>query len=520
METLLDIANKIFKGGSMILGKNKNKKNKNWFNKHKEHSHFNDKKGKKMGYDAAYLRQSAELDNKESKNTSNFKSTYVAPAKAPAPTCTPEETMFIWDYLNDVQFGVLKTDALTKLNTWFIAGNGKWLIQKNKALFAGLKKSNEGIPTLPESKLSNAFISLTYGKIPQEILNQIVAFFRAVMAKHGGSEAFCQVYWDLQESKYVVHVPSQVVSGAAVRYDATKNLDKSNPERYVFVYECHSHNSMSAFWSGTDNADENDLRVYGVFGKLNNEKWEHKQRTIVGEQDIDVPLELIFDIRETEPQYLITINPETVVTVAQSAITVDETPRYNVKLSETETVAVEQSQIRKIDVRPSFPSNWLEEVNTPPARAQVQTTYQSQYQSRNWSGGSHLMPKHDASDEVDPVTGEVTGPGEDDPAGFELLAHDVVEQIEDLTNGFEDAGTSVEFFEALEARRLLYPLKNQLLAYLGEFEALGGTEEDYGSESTDSGTGNEDDESVPAWLLPQHDTYSTGHGYGYGSSLV
>lgn len=494
----------------------KNKKNKKWWNKNKEHSHYNDKKGKDMSYDAAYLRQSADMDNKAGKNPSKHNTqghTWTPAVKtAPAPTCTPEETMFIWDYLNDVQFGVLNTDALTKLNTWFIAGNGKWLVQKNKALFAGLKKSDEGLPTLPNSKLSTAFISLAYGKIPHAILENIIAFFRAVMAKHGGSEAFCQVYWDLQESKYIVHVPSQTVSGAAVRYDATKNLDKASPERYIFVYECHSHNSMSAFWSGVDNADENDLRVYGVFGKLNLDKWEHKQRTIVGEQDIDVPLELVFDIRETEPQYLVTVNPETVLTVGQSSISVDETPRFHVKVSESETVTVDQTQIRKIEVRPTFPTAWLEEVNTPPARAQVQTSYQSSYQSKNWSGGnSHLMPK-----DVDPSNGEIADEPNDVP-GFDLMAHDVVEQIEDLTNGFEDAATSVEFFEALEARRLLYPLKNQLLAYLGEFEALGGNQDDYGSESDNTGA---DAGNVPAWLLPQHDQYATGHGYGYGSSFV
>src|SRR5690606_38499362 len=120
-------------------------------------------------------------------------------------------------------------------------------------------------------------------------------FFREIMKRYRDAEAFVQVYWDLQEGKYICHVPKQRISKGSVNYDATENLDAVNSERYVFVYECHSHNSMGAFWSGTDNADEKELRIYGVFGMLHTEDYKQLHRFFVNEKAVSVGLDLIFD---------------------------------------------------------------------------------------------------------------------------------------------------------------------------------------------------------------------------------
>ncbi|MDD3412553.1 MAG: hypothetical protein PHY47_00990 [Lachnospiraceae bacterium] len=490
------------------MGKHKRNKNKhkNWKNKNKDfqHSHYDDKKGNSMAYNPSHLR------NSSGKNWDGGSSQSFQERKAPTPEPKEEiaipiaDQMFVWNFCNDVQVGTLDLSALTKVNTWYIAGNGKWLIQKNKALFAGLKKSDVGLDTLPKVNLSEAFIKLAYGKIPESILNQIIAFFKAVMAKHSGSEAFCQVYWDIQESKYMIHVPKQQVSGAAVRYDATLNLDKIEPERYVFVYECHSHNSMGAFWSGTDNADENDLRVYGVFGRLNTDKWEHKHRTIVGKEEIDCGLDLVFDVKP-EPTYKVTTVDRTVI-VPQSAITLAET--YKVRIGE-EVISVEASDIQKIEPSKDFPTEWMNEVSG----------YRSNYQGTGSYAGSPYLPRNYKNESTE----EVTETGSDDPAGFFLMAEELAEKIDDLTNGFEDMGTCAEFFDALDSRRLLYPLKTQLQAYLGDFPI-----EDENEEGTDRDQiealrqmAQEDNESgktdhlnyndFPSWAMP---------GYGdetYGS---
>jgi hypothetical protein len=114
----------------------------------------------------------------------------------------------------------------------------------------------------------------------------------------GEAEAFCQVYYDTKEKEYVVHVPEQTVSKASVNYDATKNLSEVDSERYIFVYEVHSHNTMGAFWSGTDNADEKDTRFYGVLGNLDKETIGEKYRYMIMGKEVEVKKEHIFDFTE------------------------------------------------------------------------------------------------------------------------------------------------------------------------------------------------------------------------------
>lgn len=52
--------------------------------------------------------------------------------------------------------------------------------------------------------------------------------------------------------------------------------------------------TMGAFFSGTDDADEKETRVFGVFGKLNTGACEYKFRVSVGGQHVPIELEEIF----------------------------------------------------------------------------------------------------------------------------------------------------------------------------------------------------------------------------------
>ena len=177
------------------------------------------------------------------------------------PKISVQDQVNFWHLLTDVQYGKFDAEALAKLNTWVVAGDGTWLVQKKKSGYHGVRKSQFEIPTLPDAKIPEAFFDMTYGKIPIEILLQVVAFFREIMKRHNNAEAFVQIYWDLEEQKYVVHIPKQQVSGGSVRYDADENLSVVSKKRYVFVYEAHSHNSMNTFWSSVDDADEKELRI-------------------------------------------------------------------------------------------------------------------------------------------------------------------------------------------------------------------------------------------------------------------
>jgi len=200
---------------------------------------------------------------------------------------------------NSYTVGSYKDIVLDKLHNHIFQGDGDYLIVNNKIGKFIVKMNDAKRPGLPEEFKGNK-IQLKVPKIPKKIYYQILAFFQDIASTMGNSEAFIQVYFDKTINKYVCNVPEQTVSGASVLYDATKNLNELDRSRYVFVFEIHSHNSMSAFWSGTDNADEKETKFYGVFGKVNEEKHEEKFRFMVMGKQIDVNKEHIFDFSDEE----------------------------------------------------------------------------------------------------------------------------------------------------------------------------------------------------------------------------
>jgi len=101
-------------------------------------------------------------------------------------------------------------------------------------------------------------------KIPMDMLHQVIAFFRSFIQKDNVVEAMVNLLWDRQEMKYTVHVPEQIVSKASVKASPSEFDD----DRYLHVADIHSHNTMSAKFSATDNEDEKATRLYFVIGRL------------------------------------------------------------------------------------------------------------------------------------------------------------------------------------------------------------------------------------------------------------
>lgn len=212
-----------------------------------------------------------------------------------------EAQAMVWKSLNAVHYGKFQEEDLGPMHNWLIQGETTYLIHKNRIGMFGVKHSDKGLPGLPTMVTAPAFIKLYVPKIPEYIYRQIISFFRAVMDKVSNSEAFAQVYWDTEERKYVVHIPDQEVSGARVKYDTSKNLNAIDSQRYIFVFECHSHNSMAAFFSGVDDADEKETRIYGVFGRLDKDLHEEKFRVVVNGHYLTLSAKQIFDIDEPKP---------------------------------------------------------------------------------------------------------------------------------------------------------------------------------------------------------------------------
>lgn len=242
-----------------------------------------------MGQPARNYNQQKEKDKTLSKP--------VKKERTPEETAKLKRELFL--NINSYHVGSYKDAVLDKLHNHVFQGDGDYLVVNNKIGKFIVKMNDTKHPGLPEEIGGNK-IQLKVPKIPGRIYYQILAFFRDICDTMGNAEAFVQVYFDNDNKEYVCHVPEQTVSGGSVRYDATENLNEKDRKRYTFVFEIHSHNTMGAFWSGVDDADEKETKFYGVFGKIKSNVHEEKFRFMVMDKRIDVKKEHIFDFSEEE----------------------------------------------------------------------------------------------------------------------------------------------------------------------------------------------------------------------------
>lgn len=147
------------------------------------------------------------------------------------------------------------------------------------------------------SKESAEVNFLPAGKIPSYFLDQIVEFFRAVSKKHRADvEAHAWIMWN-QEKGYHIFVPEQVVSKAAVKFEYGTSVAAGN----VFVVDIHSHNTMGAFYSGTDNNnDRMSINYSMVIGNLTEKSYSHVIRFNLYEHKITCSLADIFELHHQE----------------------------------------------------------------------------------------------------------------------------------------------------------------------------------------------------------------------------
>jgi PRTRC genetic system protein A len=209
--------------------------------------------------------------------------------EAPAAPPPPPDPAILRE-LTDVRIGV--PERLVKPVTYAIGQDGIYLIKENR-IGRGIRKV--------EAKTVEAFVPAVKGgfqlalpKVPFECLGQVVNFFRAIPAV----EAFVYIWWSPERRRYEIEVPPQEVGGASVNHDG--GLDSQGGR--ILVMEIHSHTAnMSAFWSGTDDADEKrHERLFGVIGKVKEELPEMKFRANVGGGFIDLEPGDLFEIPERD----------------------------------------------------------------------------------------------------------------------------------------------------------------------------------------------------------------------------
>ncbi len=101
-------------------------------------------------------------------------------------------------------------------------------------------------------------------KIPAHIFSKVMGFFKSI-SDELNYEVLVHIIYDTEETEYIIKVPKQRISEASVNSET----DEPYPDRYIHVMDFHSHNTMPAVFSGTDNADEKETRLYAVAGRFN-----------------------------------------------------------------------------------------------------------------------------------------------------------------------------------------------------------------------------------------------------------
>ena len=128
-------------------------------------------------------------------------------------------------------------------------------------------------------------------KIPYSILSEILAFFKSYVTKDSEFEALAYIYWSFEDAKYYVHVPKQQVSKASV----DSNLPELDEEKFVLVMEIHSHNTMVAKFSPTDDRDERATRLYTVVGRMDKLFPDITTRISVGGKYVEIDPTTVFE---------------------------------------------------------------------------------------------------------------------------------------------------------------------------------------------------------------------------------
>ena len=107
-------------------------------------------------------------------------------------------------------------------------------------------------------------LDLAHGPIPARLFQRGLAWF----LDDTDTEWFFAVRWD--EGSYRLVVPPQEGTATSLEYEPPAGV----------VAEFHSHGHSRAFFSKTDDKDEQGFRVYGVAGRLN--KYRPELRLRVG----------------------------------------------------------------------------------------------------------------------------------------------------------------------------------------------------------------------------------------------
>lgn len=138
-------------------------------------------------------------------------------------------------------------------------------------------------------------IEFTLPRIPSSYLQKILERSIDACVDNGTLiEALFHLIWNEEAKRWQLDKPAQEANAGSVRplHDGAG----SGYERAII--ELHSHHQMTAFFSGTDDADEQGFRIYAVIGEIFSEPKIRVRVGCFGHFE-EIPADTIFRLPDT-----------------------------------------------------------------------------------------------------------------------------------------------------------------------------------------------------------------------------
>lgn len=238
-------------------------------------------------------------------------------------------------------FGPQAPDAYDKPTNIVVAGNGIFRVVKTpvamfKTKIQDIPAANR-LPGLPDMEEGP---ELLVPKIPMKYWIMALTWYQDVHAKDK-TEASVLFFWNhdsvdlptkyedntdvkglVQDGQLVIYCPQQKNSGTLSEFHEDGMVNYLR-EHCALLMETHSHHTMDAYFSGTDNANENATQFYGVWGKILDKQPKFAFRWVCGDKKIDIDPSFLIDIPQIETKTITTV--KTIKTVpGQEPVVVED----------------------------------------------------------------------------------------------------------------------------------------------------------------------------------------------------
>lgn len=162
---------------------------------------------------------------------------------------------------------------------YVLAGDGLYLVTENSSLEVRMPVALAQVRGLPP--IGPRFY-LRRGRLPQELWEDIVAAARLFSTR--GQELLLAVTYT-EGAGYRLVVPRQTTGSMHVLYERFPDV----------VLAIHSHHRFPAVFSQTDDADEQGFGLYGVLGRLDQDRPEVSLRCGIYGYFFPLPWGAVFD---------------------------------------------------------------------------------------------------------------------------------------------------------------------------------------------------------------------------------